>query len=211
MNVCTMKVGLLATVLGLLAAGQARAGLIIDQQDTDTVVNYYAAAGPLSNPDAQHVSQSFTPTATSMNYFELTLSGNSTGNAYLQLIAGNGVGSSPTVLGTSETVTVTPNQQDAPYLQAFTFATPITLTPGASYTMIIESTSISDDILVGNTAANSYAGGSGYNIFNSPITDFYFQEGLQSVPEPSTFVMAIVGGLTLLTYALWKRRPMFAS
>jgi hypothetical protein len=188
MKQCTLRIGLAAAVVGLVLSGQARADLTIDQQDTDLVADYYSAAGTLG-AGGEYVAQSFTPTASSMNYVQISLVDDSHGTVYLQLFAGNAVSnpSSPgPVLGTSNSWTVSPvlvPGAPAGCFLDFSFPTPIVLTPGTQYILVVESTSVSDIINVGNTGLSNYGGGTGSNNSHpnlpgySNLPDFYFQEG----------------------------------
>lgn len=193
----SMSAFAIAAVLGLGAMHQAGAALVVDQQQTLQTVEGVALL-----PSWTSIGQSFTPGLDAIDWAEFRLRSETTTEVSVSLsildgvVGDNGLGGS--VLGTSSSVTV-------PFSEAlqdilFTFATPVSLTPGGTYVLRLDL--LSAGALKFGSTGQEYAGG---RMFQSPYNaaqllaneDFYFREGVTSVTSVSE-----PGGIALLGLGL---------
>jgi hypothetical protein len=221
-NACRL-VGAGAVVLVLFAAGQtARGGQIVDQS--------YLPFHPTSGFDEVYslttlnggnlpLGQQFVPTLTSMNFLKLWLedaASNDPATATVQVNIRAG-SISGTVLGTSTVVVPAEiNLSGGTTLTEFDFSSPISLTPGSTY--VIQAAEVNGTVdnasfgWVGGPLGNStYAPGEAYiHGTLQPTFDFAFEEGVQSVPEPSTWLMAATAAIASAICVLTRRRVVLS-
>ena len=158
------------------------------------------------------IGQSFTPTLNSLNFVTLAIdqvTAGSTGR--VDILAGAGTGG--TVLGTSATTEITNYEFGASggSPTTFTFAAPVSLTPGSVYTLRLDPNDYTFATVanIDDTSTNPYSGGQEYEGNPRPGYDLYFAEGTTApaaVPEPSTIAPFACAGLGLLGLTLRARR-----
>jgi hypothetical protein len=188
----------------VLGSGYAKAGFVIDQQNTS-----HNDGGSADYA----IGQSFTPTATSMNTVEFLLYSNST--TILQLAILDGVSGSNgldgTVLATSAEYTLTSSSVTAEWV-AFQLPSPLTVTPGQTYVaeLIYDGGAYFDWY---QDDGNPYPGGqefqSAYPADFLASGDLAYQEGLttdvSAAPEPGSLTLLGLGVAGMAGYG-WRRR-----
>jgi hypothetical protein len=183
---------LVGVVVTFVGAGEAGANpiTIVDQQNlvASDDTGFTTAYG-----------ESFRPTLNRVDAVEIT----ARGNASLELSLYDGVGIAGTLLGVSGPVSHTGFNFDTVH---FDLLTPVSLTPGNSYTFYVRALTGSSAGLDGDFPLNAYAGGVFINSAGGtvPTIDLAFTEGLTtaaSVPEPASFGLV---GLGIAALA-WRR------
>lgn len=189
---------LLLIGISLIPLNAALASLaVVDQQNTvgGTFIN---SAGFNTGPG-----QSFTPSLSSINAAQFSLS-TGDGSAFtlrLDLFDGSGYGGA--LLGSSSPATVSgTNSQTI----EFDFPSAIALTPGNVYTFRLTQTGAAGNSFytVNDASSNPYAGGTlfdGTGTARAPF-DLVFAEGTAAVPEPATTSLVTLGAVA----ALWQIR-----
>jgi hypothetical protein len=174
-------------VCGATARGQGT--LIYDQQS----LSPNGGEGGVYLSALQQGVQSFTPTMPGIDFASFWfLQGNSALHVNIRetSITGPILGTTPDVAGSAS----------GPL--TFFFPTTVQLTPGTLY--YLELVPVNGGVTVSyGWSGQTYAGGVGY-INGQPITqgaDFWFREGIVSVPEPTTFSLLILGACA----GLWLR------
>lgn len=170
----------------LFARGQGT--FIWDQQAT----NFVDGAANLTN---QPMGQPFSPTQSSMDaaalYFGSLFGGN--GDIEVNVRSGSISGA---ILGTSD-----PDTFSSAGVYYFTFSSPMTLTPGTQYYLQPVQTSgsgiLSELIDAQFSSGHAIIGG-----VTSPDFNFWFQEGVEVIPEPSLAALFVIGGAV----ACWHHR-----
>jgi hypothetical protein len=218
-NACRL-VGAGTVVLMLFAAGQtARGSQVIDQSylpfhpssGFDEVYSL-TPLGPVSNLP---LGQQFVPTLTSMNFLDLWIEDAASDDPATATIQVNirATSISGTILGTATAVAPAEiNLSGGTTLTEFDFSSPISLTRGATY--VIQAAEINATTenrsfgWVGGPLGNStYAPGEAYiNGTLQPTFDFAFEEGTQSVPAPSSWLMAAMAVIASAGCVLKRRR-----
>jgi len=205
-----------ATIL-LAASIQVHAqGLVYDQQSATgpvAVVGNGNADG-LDIQEDSPLMQSFTPTFSAIGFvqfefWDIPNNGTNGATVYVNLWTGSPNPRLATLLG-STTAVYMPNGfvnggLSIAGITNFSFSTPISLTPGQTYYLepIVASGDDPWDIItIGNTYPNGQLYGKTGGFFQ-PSTDFYFREGIVSVPEPSIFALIGLSGLLVFGF---KRR-----
>ena len=177
-----------------LAAAPALAGT--DQADSATGTPSFLVS------NYSFIGESFTPSQSSLNFVTLNFTNNSanTSNGRVTILSGSGPGGA--VQGTSSVTSITGGTGNSNVPFTFTFAVPVALTPGQSYTIQFQDSANNPFLFLDGSGGNPYASGLSYAVsggsnFASANYDFQFQEGTQatSTPEPSS-VAAF--GLTFL-------------
>jgi hypothetical protein len=166
------------------AAGVARADEVIDQSKAFTPIG-----------------QSFTPTLTSLNFFDVFTKDFASMGATLEIEIFSGILQNP--LGTS-LPTVLPGDFIGP--TDFTFASPVPLVPGNLYSAQVIVTS-GDDWGVGSSGGPSSTYPGGDEILGGlphSNNDLRFQEGIRT-PEPCTLLLLGCGFVGVAGYT--RRRP----
>ncbi len=178
--------------------GHSQGTTVIDQQSTNLVegvaglYNYYQPLG-----------QSFTPSLSSVQFISLNLydgdpSPSLGGTVRINLRSNSITG---TILGISTAVFL---PDDFFGVTNFVFSAPVAVSPGVTYYFqpVIESGNLG----VGSFVTDgSYTGGT--EIYQGvPITDrdLWFQEGITVIPEPSSAVLALLGGGVWLFVRRWR-------
>jgi len=195
----------IAAVLGLGAMHQARAALVVDQQQTLQTVEGVAIL-----PSWTSIGQSFTPGLNAIDWAEFRLRSETATEVSVSLSILDGVvgsnGLQGPVLGTSSSVTVPFSETLQDIL--FSFTTPVSLTPGGTYVLRLELLS-AGGLKFGSTG-QEYAGG---RMFQSPYPaaqlladeDFYFREGVTRVSNVSEPAGIALLGLGLAGVGLGRR------
>jgi hypothetical protein len=211
-----------AVVVGLLlcAAQSASASPIVDQSYLP-----FNSAGEAynlwSNDGNLPLGQQFVPTLPSLSFVNLWLEDaatgtNGSGTIQVEIRSGSISG---TILGTA-TAVVPPgrNTGGGNTLTQFNFSSPISLTPGATY--VIDAAQIAPITITppnesninflwigGPTNNSTYAPGEAYIKGTlQPTFDFAFDEGVLSLPEPATCVLAATSLLVCAGFQLRRRR-----
>jgi len=204
-------------VLFIAASLQTHAqGTVYDQQSATgpvAVVGNGNADGLYIQED-QPLVQSFIPSLSSIGFVQFEFedvpnNGNNGATVYVKLWTGSPNVNllSATLLGSTAPVYMpngfVNNGLGVAGIANFSFSTPVTLTAGQTY--YIQPVVLSGDdpwaiVTIGNTYLNGqvFEAGGGFN------TDFWFREGLVSVPEPTA--LALIGLGSLLVFG-FKRRP----
>jgi hypothetical protein len=119
---------------------------------------------------------------------------------------------SGTILGTSTAVAPAEiNLGGGTTLTEFDFSSPISLTPGLTYviqTAELEPTVSNESFgwVGGPLTDSTYAPGEAYvDGTLRPTFDFAFEEGIQSVPEPATWLMAAMAAIPCAGFVLKHR------
>src|SRR5665213_1225254 len=213
--------GLFGAVMLIAASLQthAQGTLVYDQQSASSPID------PVGNGNAdglyiqedQPLVQSFIPTLSAIGFVQLEfedplLLNNGTNGAtvYVKLWAGSPNIESPsdTLLGSTAPVYM-PNGFETSYnstgVTNFYFSTPVTLTAGQTY--YLQPVVLSGDnpwpiVTIGDTYPNGqvFEDGEGFN------TDFWFRQGVVSVPEPSA--LALIGLSSLLVFGFKRRSKL---
>jgi hypothetical protein len=149
--------------------------------------------------------QAFVPTLPSIGFVQLELTDypdTSTTGAKMGIELYSGSPSDPTLLGTTELVSLPPNftNDGLAYsgVATFYFATPIALVPGQTY-YITPAEITGDNVWSVAVTDNTYPYGqlyAGGNPFSLP-TDLWFREGIVATPEPSDLALLAMGGLVV--------------
>jgi hypothetical protein len=183
-----------------------RADLVIDQQNTANNTFTVTALSSLG--------QTFTPTLNSLDFATFTLSNTNASTYRVEVYSGVGYGG--TLLGASPAYSVAvaplpangqPFTVDNASPVEFDFASPITLTPGDTYTLrAIQVTGGGGFFFLRTGLNNPYPGGAAFAGSTINSIDFVFNEGIHSsaVPEPGS--IALLTGLTLTGAAFLRRR-----
>jgi hypothetical protein len=178
MKVCISSIIAIMIIVSRGAFGQ---GFIYDQQSGTDVSQIEGGVG------ASVGVQSFTPTLSSVGFFQVYVSSSSGGDLRIDLISD---GLSGPLLGSSQTATF-----QGPYFGVvdFVFPTSVSVTPDVKY--YFQPVSLTGSWSWGLLASfyATYPGGTAF--FNgSPSTsnDFWFREGI-IVPEPSAALLTMFG------------------
>ncbi|HSY19181.1 MAG TPA: PEP-CTERM sorting domain-containing protein [Candidatus Acidoferrales bacterium] len=183
-----MKIKVISILL-LLATCFARSQgvLLVDQQSTNLVEG---AAGLQSG---QPMGQSFTPNLSMIDFVQLYLydgdvlshfGGTVFVNLHSNSISGGVISSTAPVFMADGFLGFT----------NFYFGSPVSLAPGSTYVLELVAQGGSDNFGSGVTDG-SYTGGSIiYQGVAYPGESLWFQEGITAVPEPSSTILALVGG-----------------
>jgi hypothetical protein len=217
-NTCRL-IGVGTVVLVLFAAGQtAHGSQIVDQ----SYLPFHPSSGfdevysvSPRNPTNLPLGQQFVPTLTSLNFLDLWIEDAASDDPATATIQVNirAASISGTILGTSTAVAPAEiNLGGGTTLTEFDFSSPISLTPGLTY--VIQTAELDATVdnqsfgWVGGPLGNStYAPGEAYiNGTLQPTFDFAFEEGIQSVPEPSSWLMAAMAAIACAGFVLTRRR-----
>ena len=160
--------------------------LIYDQQSTNLI------EGSAFLRSGQPMGQSFTPTLSYVSFILLNLYDsdalhNSGATVFVNLRSNSITGP---ILGSSEAIFL-PEQFFG--ITNFFFATPINITPGTTY--YFQPAIQSGDTVGAYVTDGSYAGGTAIDQgVPIPDRDLWFREGIVVVPEPSSALLALLGG-----------------
>ena len=187
----------LIQILLMLAGGAALGqGFIYDQQSATSDSGGQSGAINFYTNDV--MGQAFVPSLSSVGFVRLSLadlgfgSGAVGATVYMNLWA-DSIGTG-TLLDSTAPIYLPVGFNN--YVN-FIFSTPATVTPGTTY--FFQPVSQTGDLLNLGIAAG-YAYESGYAIFDgvaSPYQNLWFREGVVSVPEPSTALLALLGAAGL--------------
>jgi hypothetical protein len=182
--------GRFCALLAFLVAVQAAHATIaiVDQQNPVGM----AGTGPVVG-----TGQSFTPSLPALDVVDLSLSTTAdvpSTAVTLHLDLFSGMGFTGTLLGSSNPVTVS---QFGFHLVEFNFPSLIPLVPGNVYSFQIIGGGYEELGSLGNLYTGGTEMDSGGNPGNGTF-DLVFAEGL-SVPEPSSFLLCVCGGLVTVT------------
>jgi hypothetical protein len=140
--------------------------------------------------------QLFTPSLGSLDFFKFNLQDINRNNglgATFQVRIYQGIGFTGPLLGISSSVAIPDNFGGTDFPGAdlvFSFSTPVSLVPNAAYSAELFRVSGDNFADFGNQPGG-YAGGTAIydgTIF-STMDDYFFQEGLTTVPEPSSLLL----------------------
>ncbi len=168
-----MKLKLIAlTCLSWATLVRGQGSFIWDQQATGFVDGFAV----LNNQ--QPLGQPFTPSFSSMDVAAFYLNGVTTSSEIEVNLRSGSI--SGTILGTSAPLTIGSSDSGVFY---FLFSDPITLSPGTQYFLQpVAVTGVADANLIdaANSSGSAIYGGVTHSGFN-----FWFQEGITAIPEPS--------------------------
>lgn len=206
---------LLAAMLLLAFSFQSHAqGTLIDQESATGPVQIEGNgnADGLNIQEDDPLLQSFVPTLSAIDFVSLEFAdvqGNGTAGATVDvnLYSGSPYPQIATLLGTTAAVYMpngfNNNGLGIAGIATFDFSTPIALTAGDTYyfePVVLSGDNPWDIITIGNTYSNG-------QIFEYGVglpSDFWFQEGINAVPEPTTLSLIVLGGF--LMFLLFKHR-----
>jgi PEP-CTERM motif len=214
-----MRYLLMATLLLGALAQTSFGGDIIDQSYIPITGEGFNSSDSGNLP----IGQEFTPTLNAVSFVDLYLgdagSDIGPGTSFQVVIHSGSIAG--TVLGTSDTVFVPDGTNTGVGLYAdfivtrFTFAAPVSLVPNSLNVIQIEQL---PPIVTGNfnfaayggsLTGSTYPGGQGI-VSGAPVAgfDFAFSEGIfaSSVPEPSTFLLGVIGAIGVAGGLLRRRR-----
>jgi len=206
----------LMAVMLIAASLQTHAqGLVYDQQSATSPATVQQIDGFNLQEDSP-LTQSFIPTLSAIGFIQLQffdISGNGTSGATVDvnLWIGSPNVNSATLLGSTTPVYMTNgfgNNGFSAAVTNFYFSTPIALTSGQTYYLqpvVLSGDDPWDIVVLTNTYPNGQLFASGSAL--QPGSDFWFREGIVSVPEPST--LALVGLSGLLIFAFKRRHKLF--
>jgi hypothetical protein len=190
-----VRLGLALLIVLAVRVPVARADEVIDQSNINFTPSLFQSIQVFSP-----IGQSFTPTLTSLDFFDVFTQ---------DFVRNNGIGATleieifsgvlQTLLGTSRSTTL-PDDYNAP--THFTFSTPIALVPGNLYSAQVIVLS-GDNWALGSSGSQSYSGGDEI-LLGVPVTDndLWFREGITvTAPESSTLLLL---GSGFVGFA-WKR------
>jgi hypothetical protein len=171
---------------------------VLDQYSSTGAPSIEGGANVSQNP-----SQSFTPTLTTIDFVRLYVEYAIGGTPTMSI---NLLANSPNGQLVASTTPLTINNSTGPV--EFSFANPVSLTPGSIYVLqpVLQS---SGDAHLNLFGQNVYSGGTLYYSGTAYPYDLWFQEGTV-VPEPSVSALLLVG-VGFLLYArhlhrrLWTR------
>jgi len=193
-----------ALVLAPLCA-QAQGIFVYDQQSGDE--SWFGSGLP--GAGLSIMGQSFTPTLSSVGFIRLYIIGGETGSAESGSIVLNLRTSSITgpILDSTTPVTLPGGFSGT---VNFFFSTPVPLTPGNTYYFQPDMSGYASWEARGFTAsdANNYPGGTGFLGGTAyPNIDLWFREGIV-VPEPSSALLFLAGGVFLIYVRRARHRPV---
>ena len=182
---------------------------IVDQQFlNEQNVSWTSTNIDFSSP----IGQSFTPSLSSIDFIRIRLtdaSSNSSGATY-KINLYSGIGMKGALLGTTESISFSEGFGASDNTQGeiaqFNFSQPIVLSPGALYTLHVEHVSGDNFFLCGDiSSASTYSAGSAIEDgFALSMGDYWFQEGVGAVPEPSS-ISLLLAAVLLSAYKLKDR------
>jgi hypothetical protein len=210
----------LATIFVLAASLHVHAQGIIDQESATGPVQILGNgnADGLNIQEDDPLLQSFTPTLSAIGYVSLEFAdipnnGNNGATVDVNLYADSPDIGVATLLGTTAEVYI-PNGFNNSNLgiagiATFDFSTPIALTAGDTY--YIEPVVVSGDnpwdiIGIDNSSYNGQLFEDGYALNGG---QFWFQEGIEAVPEPTTLALIGFGGLLVFILKRRSNLPVF--
>jgi hypothetical protein len=161
------------------------------------------------------LTQSFIPTLSAISFVQFEFedvpgNGNNGATVYVNLWTGSPNPSFATLLGSTTPVYMpngfVNNGLFVAGITNFSFSTPVTLTPGQTYYLqpIVQSGDDPWDII---TIGNTYPNGQVFERGLGFSTDFWFREGVVSVPEPT--VLALIGLSSLFVFGFKRRAKLF--
>jgi len=212
---------LLAAIFVAASTQTHAQGTVYDQQSATgpVAVQGNGNADGLDIQEDSPLMQSFIPSLSAIGFvqfefWDIPNNGNNGATVYVNLWTGSTRPITATFLG-STTPVYMPNRFSNSGLSIagitdFYFSTPIGLTPGQTYYLqpvVLSGDDPWDIITIGDTYPNGQLYGKTGGFFQ-PSTDFYFREGMVSVPEPS--VLALISLSGLLIFAFQRRSRLIA-
>ncbi len=197
---------LLAATLFLAVSLQIHAQGVIDQESASAPISPFASGTDgLNIQEDDPLMQSFVPTLDIIDFVSLEfedIAGNGTAGATVEVNLWTGSPSTftATLLGTTAEVFM-PNGfgETSAGVSTFDFTTPIALTIGDTYYLepvVVSGDNPWDVITIGDTYANGRLYGNTGGFFQ-PATDFWFQEGIDAVPEPAIYCLFALGAILI--------------
>jgi hypothetical protein len=177
-------------IASTVAHGQ---GYILDQHSSTGTPSVEGGANVSLNP-----SQSFTPTLTTIDfvrlYVEYTIGGTPTMS--INLLANSPGGQ---LLASTTPLAV----KNSTGLVEFSFANPVSLTPGSTY-VLQPALQSSGDVHLNLFTQNVYAGGTLFYSGTAYPYDLWFQEGV-IIPEPSPTALLLIGGGVIFLVGKYRK------
>jgi hypothetical protein len=209
---------LLAAMLLVVASLQAHAqGLVYDQQSASSPISPFGNgnADGLNLQEDQPLVQSFIPSLSAIGFVQFEFvddfpgNGNNGATVCVDLWTGSPIPNTPSAILLGSTAPIyMPNGFGSLFIGVtnFYFSTPVTLTAGQTYYLqpvVLSGDDPWDIIAIGDTYPNGQIleEGAGFS------SDFWFREGIVSVPEPST--LAFIGLSSLLVLIFKRRSKLF--
>jgi hypothetical protein len=169
----------------------AQGTLEFDQQSTTGAV----FEGGYLIQSSQPIGQSFTPSLNSVGFIQLFLEEQVANPDPNAVVAVNLLQNSITGPVVAQTASVTLGTGFEGSVNLF-FLTPIAVSPGTTY--YFQPVVASGGAFVNVSTFYTYAGGTSFiNGVADPSQNFYFREGIVVAPEPSTWVLLLLGGSLL--------------
>jgi hypothetical protein len=196
---------LLAAMLLMAFSFQSHAqGTLIDQESDASPINplgnNYVDGLDLSDEPVEIFTQSFVPSQSAIDFVSLEFeNGTGAASVYVNIYSSSPTAQPRNLIGSTETVNLPSGFENNGLFDAgvatFDFATPITLTAGDTYYFEAVCSSGGAQWAVVDIINDTYPNGVLYAEGNvlQPPSDFWFQEGINAVPEPTTLTLIGIG------------------
>lgn len=202
-----MKKLIIQTVLVLAACyAHGQGTLQFDQQSATSPLSSFG--NDFFDIQTEPLTQSFVPTLSTISFvqfefWDIPNNGNNGATVYVNLWTGSPNINSATLLGSTASVYMPNgfmnNNLGLAGLSAFYFSDPITLTLGQTYYLqpvVLSGDDPWDIMVLGDVYPDGRLYGNGS--FFQPGADFWFREGIVSVPEPTVLALFGLTGLLVL-------------
>lgn len=221
MNTIRCAVAALVTIVAFTIQSRAQGTLVFDQQSANSPVSTFDNGVDGFYIQTEPLTQSFVPTLSAIDFVQFEFedvpgNGNSGATVYVNLWTGSPNINSAALLGSTAPVYMPNgfmnNNLGLAGLTTFNFSDTITLTRGQTY--YFQPVVLSGDnpwAII--TLTNTYPGGQlyGRGSAEQPGSDFWFREGVVSVPEPAILALLGLAGLLLIMHRRCRKFLLIAS